>query len=252
MLAYRSECAARGKGSDVEFIDNRFFPWAPTPGKILPVENIRIDYFTRSMHVLRLKARGGVRNVLLIIDSELVFSPGASRIGYELKPTVLAAVKRKPHGAFRTIQAELYPTRSRSPKAKAHASIGTTLGAERHVMTALHSTLPSCRWFGAPSERPRSAPAVDRLLRSHRYRRDANHRLEMYPSKRSSVHLDDMPVMRILHPHDERSAGRGSSHPRVSGRVHRSRPVPGRRETFPGNEPMNRAIRLRSSHGRQD
>ena len=54
-----------------------------------------------------------------------------------------------------------------SPQAKANAPIFATLGAERHVMTALHSTLPSSRFHGAPSAPPSSAPAADRQRRRH-------------------------------------------------------------------------------------
>src|SRR5271155_309069 len=77
------------------------------------------------------------------------------------------------------------------PEAKTDASVPKALGTERHVMTALHSTLPSCR-CGAPSKPPWNALAGDTIHRGNRaYPRGASHLLETCPSTRPSASPDE-------------------------------------------------------------
>src|SRR5208282_1067760 len=63
-LAHCGTSPGRGEGSDVQFIENSFFPPSATPGAILPVEGTGVDNFAGSMHVPRLKPGGWVGDFL--------------------------------------------------------------------------------------------------------------------------------------------------------------------------------------------
>src|SRR5579864_4966232 len=131
--------------------------------------------------------------------------------------------------------------RCRGPQTKAHAPVVATLGAERHAIASLHLILPSCRFRAVPATRPSTAPAMGKLRPHRRYRRIANRLLEKYPSTPSTGYRHGRPATQIQHLRGAHSEERGSFRPQVSVLVHRSHPVPGRRETFPDSEAKDRA-----------
>src|ERR1700721_168551 len=87
-------------------------------------------------------------------------------------------------------QAKLDFGGGRSPQAKAHASVVTPLGAERHFMTALHSILLSCHCHhcrGAPSTPRENEPAGDRQRWRHAFQPLANRFPAMCPCRRPNA-----------------------------------------------------------------
>ena len=74
-LFYSCKSPFRRKCSDVQLVDDRFFPAPTQPLRILPVECCWIYDLTRTVHIFRLKSRRGIRNLYASID--LKFIPGA-------------------------------------------------------------------------------------------------------------------------------------------------------------------------------
>ncbi len=193
-LTDSGKSSGRRERSDMQLIDDSFFPPAATPGGILPVEGFGVYDFAGSMHVARLKPGGRVGKLLCIIGAEIVSSSGPGRVGDEFKPAPIAVLERQPPGPVRPGKAELNSARRWSPHAKAHASVVPAFGAERHVMTALHSTRPSFRFHVVPSAPPWSAPAEDRRCPRHASRLHVSQPRERCPSMRSIGHQDGTPA----------------------------------------------------------
>lgn len=76
----------------MQFIDDRFFPSAPTPAAIIPIEGKGIDHFAGPMHIPRLKAGGWVGDFVLAVNPKIVSTPGLGCINDKFKPTLVAMV----------------------------------------------------------------------------------------------------------------------------------------------------------------
>ncbi len=71
----------------MQFVNDSFFPGAPVPMFILPVESRGIDYLAGPMRVGGLKSRGRIWDLGLTIDSVLVLA-ACGGVGDEFEPTV--------------------------------------------------------------------------------------------------------------------------------------------------------------------
>ena len=74
-LPHRGKRPGWRESSDMQFIDDRLFPWAPTPGLIAPIEGKRIDHFARPMNIPRLKPGGWVGDFTLTINPKIILTP---------------------------------------------------------------------------------------------------------------------------------------------------------------------------------
>src|SRR5271166_618226 len=176
----------------MQLVEHSLFPAAATPVDVMPLESRWVDNFTGAVNIARLKARGRIRNVLSAVDLKRILCSCFNFSSCDFKPSSLAAVQSYALRLIVIAKADFNLTRCRSPKSKTNALI-FVLGAERHFMTALHSTLPSYRFHhchGAPSALPSNALAVDKLFRHRPCRSCANHFPEMCPSMRSNGRPD--------------------------------------------------------------
>src|SRR6202035_20814 len=109
------------------------------------------------MYVSGLKAGSRIGNILRVINTKLIKSPSPGRIRDELEPAGAVAVNGKIPGTTITcVEKKSRLACAWSPQAQTHRAIFAAFCPEGHVMTPLHWTLPSCRWYGAPSE-PRAS-----------------------------------------------------------------------------------------------
>src|ERR1700677_4355520 len=171
-LAHGEESSSRRKSSDMQFINDGFFPSAATPGAIAPIKGLGIDHFAWPMHILRLESRRRGGHFLLSVDTKTILRSGFRRAGREFEPTLVITCERNHHRGTR--EAKLDLLRRRRAQSKAHASIVAALGSERHAILPFHSTLPFFRFRVVPATRPSIALAKDKVRHRRRFPRSAN------------------------------------------------------------------------------
>src|SRR5204862_7578964 len=106
---------AAGERPDMQLEKNRLVPGTPAPLGSFPGVGV-IDDFARPRHVLRLKLRGGVRDVQRTVDAELVLRSGIRLGNAHSVPTIRFGL----HGVC-AVQYQLYAARSRCPQTKRSA-----------------------------------------------------------------------------------------------------------------------------------
>ena len=88
-LLHSFVCSRRREGTDVQFIENSFFPGLAGPFAVLPVEACGINYFTGTMHILRLEARSRIGNGQTVVDNELILHACPCFVAGHSEPTIL-------------------------------------------------------------------------------------------------------------------------------------------------------------------
>ena len=137
--------ALRREGADMGFDQHGFLPWPSAPIPRAPLIGAVIDHFARAGDVLRLKCRGRIRNIDLVVDPEFVERAGLDAGDISGKPAVIAAAqgmrlveqhidalrRRRPQPERRAIRCELYaelppihaePAKARTERGGASAS----------------------------------------------------------------------------------------------------------------------------------
>jgi len=117
----------------VQLVEHDFVPRPAFPVRVAPVEGERVDYGARAMDVVRIPARGGIRDGLATIDDEAVTIAGTRAWLLELEPARRGWRGGEiPRGAAVVVQAHCDLSRGRCPQAKTRTARGQELAAERH------------------------------------------------------------------------------------------------------------------------
>src|SRR5208283_33190 len=94
-LASRRKSSGWHERAHVKFVDHSLSPSAAMPGIVLPIESVRVAYFTGTVNIPRLKTGSGVRHFLSAINLEPVERSWLCRIGHHFVPTLIHAPKRQ-------------------------------------------------------------------------------------------------------------------------------------------------------------
>src|SRR5689334_2006450 len=89
-MARRLERALASERTDMQRIENAFMPGTTDPTDHLPLVSGRVDDLARSMNVLRLESRGGVRNSRSVWKHEAIRGTRSCIMRTELVPATLA------------------------------------------------------------------------------------------------------------------------------------------------------------------
>src|SRR5207247_10834261 len=160
------ERAFRSEGSNMQFVNDSFFPGTSTPLFILPVESGGIDYLARSMNIGTLKTRGWIWDLGLAIDLKLV-SATCRGVGDKFEPPVFKFGK----GSRLLIgEAEVDSPRFRSPETESYVSVIEALRPEGHRMFTPHAGAPPPARGRVPAQpaKPGSGLPTRNLSPAHR------------------------------------------------------------------------------------
>src|SRR5215470_2359726 len=91
----------------MQLVGDRRFPRQSEPALVPPVERSGIYDLTRSMHTIRLKTRGGIRDKELMIDHKVVIRANLRLIADGMKPALLIGFHLNQNLANAGMQAEL-------------------------------------------------------------------------------------------------------------------------------------------------
>ena len=124
------ERAGGSERADVQLVEDDLLPRPAAPVGMAPAVGGRIDHLAGAMHVVRLRARGGIGNQQIAVDAKPIAGAGTNSRDDELVPTAIASRHGDLTRGITALQAEFDALGIRRPQAEADA-VADDLGAER-------------------------------------------------------------------------------------------------------------------------